>query len=178
MDTIETAGGRKLPKKLSDRRVHLVSNPATIKVNEITIGLTSTDALMHLSTEEINQNLQPGTRICRLAEHFIQQQSYYPIFPPPSSAAMGMNLNVNKRSGYSMPVQPDILLLPSKLTCLAKDVAKGTIVINPGYLVKGAMGGSFAVMDVHPIKKEKLDGDEEEIVNDIKNRIRVEIRKI
>jgi DNA polymerase alpha subunit B len=178
LDTIETAGNRKIPKNAADRRVHLVSNPSTIKINEVTIGLTSTDALMHLSTEEINQNLPPGTRICRLAEHFIHQQSYYPIFPPPSVGGTRVNLDVNMRSGYSLPVQPDILLLPSKLTCLAKDVAGGTIAINPGHLVKGAVGGTFAVIDIHPIDKEKLGDDEEEVISDVKDRTRVEIRKI
>ncbi len=178
LDGIETAGGRKIPKNKSDRRVHLVSNPSTIKVNEITIGLISTDSLLHLSTEVVNQNLPLGTRLCRLAEHFIQQKSYYPIFPPPSQPGMNVNLDINKRSQYCMPVQPDILLLPSKLACFVKDIAGGTVAINPGYLVKGAMGGTFAAMDIHPLKKEVLEGSEGEVSNNVKDRIRVEVRKI
>jgi len=182
LDAIETAGGRKVPKNKANRRVHLVSNPSTIQVNEVTIGFTSTDALLHLSSGEINHKLQPGTRICRLAEHFIQQQSYYPMFPPPSLPGMEVNLDVNKRTEYSMPVQPDILLLPSKLACLSKDIAGGTVFVNPGHLVKGSMGGSFAVMDIHPMKMEKVEvsssENDEEVETDVKDRIRVEIRRI
>merc|ERR1712038_540312 len=119
-----------MPKNERDRRVHLVSNPSTIRVNDISIGLISTDSLLHLSTEEVNQNLPLGTRICRLAEHFIQQKSYYPIFPPPSVPGMRVNLDVNKRKQYSMPIQPDILILPSRLSCFVKDVAGGTVALN------------------------------------------------
>ena len=176
--SIETVK-RKMPKKTSERRVHLVSNPSTIKINDVTIGMTSTDTLFHLSTQEINQRLATGTRITRLAEHFIQQQSYYPIFPTPSLPGLSVNLDLNERSGYSMPVQPDILLLPSRLACLVKDVTGGTVVINPGHLVKGANGGSYAVLDIHSIKQEKLDeNDQEEISNNVKDRVRVEIRRI
>ena len=182
LESIESAGGRKVPKDQSNRRVHLVSNPCTIKVNEITIGLISTDSLLHLSTEVVNQNLPLGTRICRLAEHFIQQKSYYPIFPPSSLPGMQVNLDVNKRSDYSMPIQPDILLLPSKLACFVKDIAGGTVAINPGYLVKGGIGGgTFVAMDIHPLKKEILLEEgcgDNEILNMVKDRIRVEVRKI
>jgi len=179
LDTIETAGKRKMPKNHSERRVHLVSNPSTIKINEVTIGMTSTDTLLHLSTEEINQKLPPGTRLCRLAEHCIQQQSYYPIFPAQALPGMTVNLDINERSGFSMPVQPDILLMPSRLTCLAKDVSGGSVVINPGYLVKGAMGGSYAVIDIHPVDIKKLgENDDGEVSSDVKDRICVEIKKI
>lgn len=179
LENIEVAGDRKVHKNSSDRRVHLVSNPSTIKINDITIGMTSTDTLLHLSSEEINQNLVPGTRISRLAEHCIQQQSYYPIFPAPSSAGINVNLDVNKRSCYSMPVQPDVLLIPSRLACLAKNLTCGTVVVNPGHLVKGSSGGSFAVMDIHP--KTMAQQNENIALEEgckIKNRIRVEIRKI
>jgi DNA polymerase alpha subunit B len=179
LEKIEVAGDRKVKKNSSDRRVHLVSNPSTIKINDMTIGMTSTDTLLQLASEEINQKLIPGTRIPRLAEHCIQQQSYYPLFPTPPSGGMNVNLDVNERSGYSMPVQPDILLIPSRLTCLAKDVTCGTVVVNPGHLVKGASGGSFAVMDIHPKTMARLnDNKEVEEGLKIKDRIRVEIRKI
>jgi DNA polymerase alpha subunit B len=179
LDNIETAGKRKIPKEMSERRVHVVSNPSTIKINEVTFGVTSTDALLHLSTEEINQKLPPGTRICRLAEHFVRQQSFYPLFPAPTATGMRVNLDINKRSEYAMNVQPDVLILPSKLTCLVDGISDETIVLNPGYLVKGATGGSYAVIDIHPMKVDKLtESEDDEIAIALKDRIRVEIRKI
>ena len=52
-------------------------------------------------------------------------------------------------------VSPDVLILPSKLTPMAKDVM-GSLVLNPGQLAKGNGGGTFAEMSVHPIKEDEL----------------------
>lgn len=176
---VETAGRDNVLDEPGKRRVHLVSNPATIKINDITIGLTSTDALLHLSNETLSQGLPPNTRMSRLAEHFIRQQSYYPLFPPSSSAIEEMSLDVTLRSKFSMPVQPDILILPSKLATFVKDVADGTTVVNPGYLVKGNKGGTFSVIDVHPSRETDVHVNGDNVgTSDLKERIRVEIRRI
>ena len=50
---------------------------------------------------------------------------------------------------------PDVLITPSKLTPLAKDVT-GTLVVNPGTLVKGAAGGTYADLTIHPFSENKL----------------------
>ncbi len=177
LDSIETVGGKKVPKEPSKRRVHIVSNPATIKINEVTIGLTSTDTLLHLSHEMYSKGLPPGTRICRLAEHFIKQQSYYPLFPPSPDE---VHLDITSRSGYAMPVQPDILLLPSKVMNFVKEVADSTTVINPGYLVKGNKGGTFSIINVQPRKEDENESNGEPAVDfgNVGQRIRVEIRRI
>jgi len=178
LDTIETAGGKTLSAAQKHPRIHLVSNPSTILINDVTIGVTSTDALLHLSTEEINANLPPGSRLTRLAEHFLEQRSYYPMYPPPEN--FGMNVDVMKRKAYSIPVQLDLLVLPSKLAPLAKDVKGGTVVINPGHLVRGTVGGTYAIVDLHPVKKDGVGGNHEakEGTGCVKDRIRVEIRRI
>lgn len=189
LEHIESAGDRKPPTlkdpSSTNRRIHLVSNPCTIQINEVTIGFTSLDAYMHMSMETVNSKLPPGSRLTRLAEHFVKQRSYYPIFPPASGNGRDFNLDITQREKFAMPVQPDVLILPSRLTCTAMDVSNGTTVVNPGHLVKGAIGGSFAVMDIHPVKKELLnhlggdgDGDEKEMLHGVKDRIRVEVRRI
>ena len=183
---IETAGDTKMPKNQTNRRIHLVSNPSTVKINEVTIGFTSLDAYMHMSMETVNSKLPPGSRLTRLAEHFVKQRSYYPIFPPATGNGRDFNLDITKSEAFSMPVQPDVLILPSRLTCTAMDISNGTTVVNPGHLVKGAIGGSFAVMDIHPVKKELLDEQEDDadadsakqIFHCVKDRIRVEVRRI
>ncbi len=175
LDPIEKAGRSKIPKEASERRVYTVSNPATIKINDITIGLTSTDTILNISNEMVSHGLPPGTRLTRIAEHFLQQKSYYPLFPPsPATNTENVTLDVNARAGYSIPVQPDILLLPSKVMNFVKDIANGTTVVNPGYLVKGSKGGTFSVIDIHPPKA----GSSQSSNDDVKERIRVEIRKI
>ena len=50
---------------------------------------------------------------------------------------------------------PDVLITPSKLAPLAKDVS-GTLVVNPGLLVKGTSGGTYADITIHPVSADDL----------------------
>jgi DNA polymerase alpha subunit B len=54
-----------------------------------------------------------------------------------------------------MQVSPDVLILPSKLAHMARDVL-GTVVVNPGSLAKGANGGTYAEVAIHPVKEDAL----------------------
>ena len=49
-----------------------------------------------------------------------------------------------------MKVTPDVLLTPSRMTPMAKEVL-GALVVNPGTLAKGAAGGSFATLSINPL---------------------------
>lgn len=178
LDRIETAGGKKIFKNSSDRRIHLVANPSTIQINEVTIGFTSLDAYMHISTESVTK-LPVGNRLQTLAEQFIKQRSYYPIFPSSSGHGRDFNLDVTKMDAYAMPIQPDILIFPSLLGCTATSIAKGTTFVNPGHLVKGSYGGTFAILDIHPVKSDISENSHEDnIKHSVNERIRVEVRKI
>ncbi|KAL7478144.1 hypothetical protein ACHAW6_003921, partial [Cyclotella cf. meneghiniana] len=158
-------------------RVHCVSNPCTLRINEIVVGVTSTDILFHINCDSANANLPPSGRLTRIAQHLIQQRSYYPLFP----AAKGACLDLTSAEKWEMPVRPDILIVPSKLTPFVKEVSEGTVVVNPGALTKNSTGGTYAVMDVHPMKKEKLEeamAEGADLENDIQERLRVDIRRI
>mmetsp|Transcript_38557 Transcript_38557/g.115710 ORF Transcript_38557/g.115710 Transcript_38557/m.115710 type:complete len:512 (-) Transcript_38557:165-1700(-) len=184
---IETAG---LPEGISKRdlkkRIHLVPNPCTLRINELTIGVTSTDVLLHMSQDEANANLEPGSRMTRLAQHLVQQRSYYPLFPPPAPGPgiSPPNLDLKRMDGYSMPVQPDVLLVPSRLAAFARPVLGRTVAINPGLLSRGTTGGTYAVMDVHPARRETLEesadanGGVEAEQRGVQDRIRVEVKRI
>eukprot|EP00804_Cyclotella_cryptica_P020766 CCRYP_016600-RA/>CCRYP_016600-RA protein AED:0.02 eAED:0.02 QI:214/1/1/1/1/1/2/151/650 len=159
------------------KRVHCVSNPCTLKINEIVIGVTSTDILFHINCDSANANLPPTGRLTRIAQHLIQQRSYYPLFP----AAKGACLDLTSAEKWEMPVQPDILIVPSKLNPFVKEVMEGTVVVNPGALTKNSTGGTYAVMDVHPIKKERLEegmAEGVELENQVQERLRVDIKRI
>jgi len=160
----------------SSPKIHCVSNPCTLQINELVIGVTSTDTLLHISSEEINSKLM-GNRMSRIAQHLIQQQSYYPLFPPPMTG--NANLDLTKLDHLKLPCTPDILLVPSKLAPFCKNVL-GCMVMNPGFLSKGMTGGTFASMNVHPMERatlEELDGDVE-MEHTVSERIRVDIKKI
>lgn len=159
------------------RRVHCVSNPCTFNINELVVGVTSADVLFHLGTGEANANLPPGTRMERLAQHLIQQQSYYPLFPP----SKDMNIDLKQMERFSMPCQPDILITPSKLGPFARSVADKTLVINPGTLTKGSTGGTYATAQIAPMKRESLDDLVDgnlELAHNVVERSRVVIQRI
>jgi DNA polymerase alpha subunit B len=160
------------------RRVHCVSNPCTLQINELIIGVTSTDVLFHVSAEETNANLESGSRMARIAQHMVQQRSYYPLFPSSHS----INVDLKRAERFRMPCSPDLLLLPSKLAPFCKPILdQGTLVVNPGHLTRDAAGGTYAIIDVHPMERGMLEsagGDDVELRHGVQDRTRVEIKKI
>ena len=159
------------------RRVYCVSNPCTLRINEVVVGITSNDTIFQMSADETNANLVPGSRLARIAQHLLEQQSYYPLFPPP----LGTNLDLRQMKYCKMPCRPDVLILPSKLTCFARTVCDTTMVVNPGHLVKGSTGGTYAVIHLHPMQRETVENagsDEVELVHAIQDRMSIEIKRI
>jgi len=160
-------------------RVHCLSNPCTFKINEVVFGVTSTDVLFHISAEETNANLEPGSRLRRIAQHMLQQRSYYPLFPPPPS--LSMNLDLKHMDKWQMPCTPDVLIVPSRLTSFATSIMENTVFVNPGHVTRGTTGGTYATMEVRPIRRDSLDesgGDDVQLQHGVPERINVEIKKI
>jgi DNA polymerase alpha subunit B len=152
-------------------------------VNEVVIGVSSTDSVLHLSTNETSAHLELGSRLNRLCQHLVQQQSYYPLFPAVLHKA---NLDLKRMQQWSMPCQPDVLVVPSALVPFAHKVLESTVAVNPGRLAQGRTGGTYAVVDVHPMSREALeraeagasDGASAEILHDVPSRTRIEVRRI
>ncbi|GFS03284.1 DNA polymerase alpha subunit B [Elysia marginata] len=119
-----------------------VSDPATLVVNGVVIGLTSTDILMHLTKSEISFGQQTSglDRMGRLAQHILHQHNYYPLYPSSDDVNIDYDL---WETAARLPVTPHILLLPSDLKAFAKDI-EGCCCINPGRLTTGLVGGTFA----------------------------------
>ena len=180
LDYIELAGRENATKarKHQQRRVHCVSNPCTLRINELSIGVTTSDVLFHISSDETNANLPPGSRLARISQHLIEQRSYYPLFP----TAKGACLDLSRIDQWSMPCQPDILIVPSRLATFAKRVLNKTIVVNPGELTKNTTGGTYAVLDVHPMTRERLEEEVQagdgEMEHGVQDRVRVDIKRI
>ena len=158
------------------RHVHCLSNPCTFQVNEVVFGVTSTDVLFHMSADEINANLVPGSRLRHIAQHLVQQQSYYPLFPPSKS----VNMDLKQSEGWRMPFRPDVLVMPSKLTPFCSPILESTMALNPGHLTKGTTGGTYAIMEIQPMSRDDLDDatDDVELPHNIPDRIQVEVKKI
>lgn len=163
--------------KNNRRRVHCLPNPCTFQINEVVFGVTATDVLFHISMEETNANLLPGSRLRRIAQNLIQQQSYYPLFPPNRS----MNLDWKQSQGWKMPCRPDVLIIPSRLSPFCSPVLESTMVLNPGHLTKGTTGGTYATMEIRPMmSRNDLDdiADEVELPHNVQDRIKVEVKRV
>ena len=164
--------------KSSEKRVHLVGNPSMITVNEVVIGVTSTDVLMHLGKEEIAQRPVASNRLERLANHMVYQQSFYPIFPATGGDAPPLDMRFNDK--WRMPVSPDVLIVPSRLATFARRLGNGTLAINPGQLTKGASGGTYARFEVHPIPEKQLAKvtSGQPLPHDVAQRTSIQIKRI
>jgi len=158
-------------------RVHCLSNPCTFRINELVFGVTSTDVLFHMSVEETNAHLPPGSRLRRIAQHLVNQQSYYPLFPPNKS----VNLDLKQQDGWKMPCKPDVLILPSKLAPFCSPILGSTVVINPGHLTKGTTGGTYATMEINPVALDELEGhgnDDVIVPHNVQDRMQVDVKRI
>lgn len=127
-------------------RIHFVPDPCTLVVNNVTIGLSSMDVLLHLGSEETVCPPGSSDRLCRLVRYILHQHSYYPLHPP----AEDVNLDYEQFEKQAIfPYNPDILILPSDLRYFAKDIL-GCLCVNPGRLAKGLVGGTYAKLRVKP----------------------------
>lgn len=120
------------------QRVTLVPDPCTLLIDGVTIGLTSTDILIHMGPEEISCGTG-SDKFSRILKHMLTQRSYYPLYPP----ADEVNMDYEKFQSFGqMPLTPDILVVPSEMRYFVKDVV-GCVCVNPGRLTKGQVGGTY-----------------------------------
>uniref|UniRef100_A0A8C2X273 DNA polymerase alpha subunit B n=1 Tax=Cyclopterus lumpus TaxID=8103 RepID=A0A8C2X273_CYCLU len=127
-----------LPSLSKDQRVTLVPDPCTLLIDGVTLGLTSTDILFHMSAEEISCGTG-SDRFSRILKHMLTQRSYYPLYPPVEE----VNMDYEKFQSFAqMPLTPDVLVIPSELRYFVKDVV-GCVCVNPGRLTKGQVGGTY-----------------------------------
>ncbi|XP_074630712.1 DNA polymerase alpha subunit B-like [Acropora palmata] len=134
-----------IPEEFPER-IHFVSDPCTLIVNDVAIGFSSIDVLLHLGSEETVCPPGSSDRLGRLVKHILYQHSYYPLHPP----AEDVNIDYERFEKYALlPCNPDILILPSDLRYFAKDTL-GCVCLNPGRLAKGLVGGTYAKMWVNP----------------------------
>ncbi|KAK7103473.1 hypothetical protein V1264_018359 [Littorina saxatilis] len=129
------------------QHMHFVPDPCTLVINNVVFGITSTDILFHLSAEEVAL-CAPGTtdRLGRLAQHMLDQHSYYPLYPPSEDVNADLE---HFEEGVKMSVTPHVLIAPSDLRYFMKDLS-GCCSVNPGRLAKGQVGGTYARLLLHP----------------------------
>lgn len=120
------------------RQARMVSNPITLSLNEAIFGISSTDILYELRTEEATGGKPAEPKpFVRLARYLIEQRHFSPLFPSSTrnslprpgienGLATGAMFDVNYlKLGDWWNVRPDVLIVPSVLpafvtVCLEK----------------------------------------------------------
>lgn len=130
------------------KQVKVVSNPVTISLNEMVVGISSQDVLYDLRREEVvvGKPKEPSL-LARLPRHLIQQRHFFPMFPPSDrttlpktgtedGVAIGMPLDVSYlKLGEWLNVRPDMLITPSALSPFAKVRRYHTLFLTDADLV-------------------------------------------
>ncbi|PHH61897.1 hypothetical protein CDD81_7761 [Ophiocordyceps australis] len=170
------------------KTARIVSNPMTLSINEVVMGLCSQDILYQLRAEELVQGAPPGDSKGRLGRYLLEQRHYFPLFPPMDRSrlpktgtqqglATGAALDLSYlKLGEMVNVRPDVMLTPSALPPFAM-VVESVLMINPGHLSKRRGAGTFARMSLHA---PKLNGDAPDnmVSHQVYDRARVEIVRI
>ncbi|KAK5993444.1 DNA polymerase alpha subunit B [Cladobotryum mycophilum] len=170
------------------KSVRIVSNPMTLSMNEVVLGVSSQDVLFELRSEEVARGAPMGDLMGRLCRYLVEQRHYFPVFPPTDRArlpktgteegvATGAMLDVGYlKLGEMVNVRPDVMLMPSSLPPFAK-VVESVLVINPGFLSKRRGPGTYARMTLYPppTDGEVIDGV---VSHEVFRRARVEIVRI
>lgn len=135
------------------KQAKMVSNPVTISLNEVVIGISAQDILYDLRREEVLVGRpKENNMLARLPRHVIQQRHFYPVFPPVNRAnlpkpgteegiATGMPLDVSYlKLGEWWNVRPDILVMPSALPPFAKVCFGTSTPPSMAHLLTGTTG--------------------------------------
>lgn len=125
--------------------VKFVPNPSQLKIGGYTIGISSSDILFAYNsqaTERKDRNDRRG-RMLKFANHCIQQQHFYPLYPTDARAPL---LDYNFHQDLQFQHTPDILILPSRLMPFADLGDENVVCLNPGTLTKGKTGGTYSIL--------------------------------
>lgn len=69
------------------KQVAMVTNPVTIALNEVVVGISAQDVLFELRREECTGGVMEGAAgnmLARLARSVVEQRHFFPLFPPTS----------------------------------------------------------------------------------------------
>ncbi|KAL0270076.1 UNVERIFIED_CONTAM: hypothetical protein PYX00_007603 [Menopon gallinae] len=111
---------------LKDRHyqnLHLLPDPSIFKIGGVSIGVTSTDILLHIGKEEISSPGYSTDRLSRLSGHILSQRCFYPLTPATDAPVDPSFMEFAK-----LTIRPDILILPSDLRYFIK-VIKDVILL-------------------------------------------------
>jgi len=145
--------------------VQFLPNPAHIEINGIKLSLTSTDALSPVLREIV---LRPeGRKIEEALRLLLRQRGLFPVVPrEPAQVCESRAAALDFPQG----AVPDICIFPSASGTANGMIVDETIFVNPGFVCRPAVLGSFAELWLAPtngVGKPSM-----------KERVRVDIHKL
>lgn len=184
------------------KQVTCVTNPITLSINELVVGISSPDVLYEMQRQTVAQGMNKVSDdlLARLSSGLIQQRHFFPVFPPlapeslpkPASmgaitgladgeeerTAVGVSLDLPYlKLGEWLQVRPDLLITPSVLTPFAK-VVDSVVVVNPGSASKRRGPGTFAQLAVLPRSVRREEKEESVLGHELFSRARVDVVRI
>lgn len=171
------------------KQVAMVTNPVTIALNEVVVGISAQDVLYELRREECTSGVLPGEKqdmLARLSRDILEQRHFFPLYPPtsrdnlakPTANALDEDNDGVKQSARAtgamidtsylalaefQHVRPDVLITPSALPPFVK-VVESVVVVNPGTISKKKGAGTFVqmVLGARAVsEEERVDGEGE-----------------
>ncbi|KAK9453531.1 DNA polymerase alpha subunit B N-terminal-domain-containing protein [Dipodascopsis uninucleata] len=170
------------------KRSRWLCNPAFIAANSTVFAVANIDTLMQLVKVEcmyrdVSDKTAENSAFVRAIRCILQQRSLYPVFP--SQAGVPQEISYMGLAEMNI-ARPDVLIVPSEQKYFAK-VVDNVVAINPGVLTKARAAGTYALLDIAPIKdfESRLgsapnpESDPEKLMmHRVWERCRVDIKKI
>ena len=147
--------GANIHSKGVRKHLHLLPNPASFEAGGYTFACSSLDTMMLLTQQELSRMapVQPGQkgpeRLGRLASHMVRQRQFLPLFPASADGSIPVDVSACLQRG-ALPARPHVLLVPSDLGPFAKAADGGVLALNSGRAARGAGGGTFGFLTLHP----------------------------
>jgi len=136
---------------------YFISNPSFFTIESLVFAVSSFDSLFFIRERGFFQG-NSNNLVLDLPSHLVQQKSFLPIYP-----ILNESIDWSAQHNFKFPLMPDILIIPSCLTCFARQIQGKTIYINPGKLSLRKCRGTFAWLQISAAFKKGLQVDIEYI---------------
>ncbi len=119
--------------------VRFLSNPSTVRVGDIDMYVTSTDALSALNSNVLFKQ-QEGSlnRVDACLDQFLRSKSLFPVNP------CGLRIEPSERYRLDLEIDPHVIVAPSLAGKRFVKKVSGRVFVNPGFMSDAA--GTFSSM--------------------------------
>merc|ERR1712146_623460 len=144
---------------LQRQGVRFLPNPSYIKVNDVSIAVSSTDVLSPVLRDLVFRS--SGKRIEETLRQFLLQRTLFPVYPRSNQVSEANADALNFPDG----IVPEICIFPSAVVSGSGTFVDDCLFLNPGPLCRATLG-TFAEVVIH------------QGGSSLQERVRVDIQKL